>query len=108
MADSHKPDAFEHLRSLRGQTIKTFSGKPNRILMVTGSEVIVGTDKSPEGSGVPIEWVQNGIDLLFEQGEVEIGVPSLGHRGAFVAAVLLTLPGTRRGSNPSRVVLDRN
>lgn len=106
MSDDHKPVASAHLRTLIGKTIETFSGKPNRILHVVGPEVIVGTEKSPEGRRVPIEWVQDGIDLLYKQGEVEIGVPTLGHRGAFVAAVLLTLPGAKRASNPSRIVLN--
>ncbi len=107
MTRPQAPNATVHLNSLVGKTIETYSGKPNRILQVTGPEVIVGTNESPKGQGVPIEWVQDGIDLLYQEGEVQIGVPTLGHRGAFVAAVLLTLPGTRRASNPSRVVLDQ-
>lgn len=98
-------DAREHLQKMVGQTIQTFSGKPNQILAVTGDYVMVGTDKSPAGQPVPIDWVQDGIDLILAEGEVEIGVPTLGHRGAFVAAVLLTLPGVQRVPNPSRIRL---
>jgi hypothetical protein len=37
--------------------------------------------------------VQSGLDQLLETGEIEVSVPSLGHRSSFGGAVLLTLPG---------------
>jgi hypothetical protein len=86
-------DAHTLLSSLVGQQIRTITGRPNTVLAVAGDNVIVATDRSPAGEPVPIEWVQSGLDRLLEAGEIEVGVPSLGYRGALVAAVLLTLPG---------------
>ena len=60
---------------------------------VRGDNVIVATNRSPTGQPVPIEWVQSGLEQLLETGEIEVSVPSLGHRSSFVGAVLLTLPG---------------
>ncbi|MBA2311749.1 MAG: hypothetical protein H0V97_02990 [Actinobacteria bacterium] len=34
------------------------TGRPNRVLSVMGDRVIVGTEKSPEGKPIQIEWVQ--------------------------------------------------
>lgn len=65
----------------------------NRIIRVDADEVIVGTGRSPEGRPVPIVWVQDAIDMLMSNGEVEVTVEALGHRGAFIGAVLATLPG---------------
>jgi hypothetical protein len=98
-------DARKHLEGLQGQTIHTFSGRPNTIIRVEKDEVIVATERSPKGTPVPIEWVQDGIDLLLQESEVEISAGTLGYRGAFVAAVLLTLPQTEKAVNPSRVRL---
>lgn len=86
-------DARTHLESLVGTEIYTLTNRqPNRILGVVGDEVIVATEKSPNGRAVPIQWVQDGIDLLVRKGEVAVDVPNLGHRGAFIGAVLATLP----------------
>lgn len=50
--------------------------------------------------------VQAALDRLVADGEVAISVRSVGHRSAFVGAVLLMLPGTRAvRSTPPRVVL---
>lgn len=100
-------DARAHLRTLVGQEIRTLTtGQPNRILRIEGDEVIVGTGKSPGGSPVPIEWLQDALDLLEHQGEVAVDVETLGHRGAFVGAFLATLPGTVvRSTVPRRVAL---
>ena len=57
-------DARRHLESLVGQEITTLSGRPNRILRIEGSDVIVATGKSPAGKPVPIGWVQDAIDML--------------------------------------------
>jgi hypothetical protein len=70
-----------------------------------GDDVIVGTERSPEGQAVPIEWIQTAMDRLYRDGEVDINVESVGHRSAFVGAVLATLPGVRTETNPRRVVI---
>ena len=81
------------LESLVGQPISTVTGRPNTVLRVEGDSVVVATSRSPTGQPVPIEWVQSGLEQLLETGEIEVSVPSLGHRSSFVGAVLLTLPG---------------
>jgi Domain of unknown function (DUF3883) len=103
--DTTQPDALRHLRSLVGTAIPTLTGSPNRIIEVRPDEVIVGTERSPEGQPVPIEWVQTAMDRLFRDGEVDINVESVGHRSAFVGAALASLPGTRTENNPLRVLL---
>ena len=80
------------LESLVGQPISTVTGRPNTVLRVEGDSVVVATSRSPTGQPVPIEWVQSGLEKLLETGEIEVSVPSLGHRSSFVGAVLLTLP----------------
>jgi hypothetical protein len=80
------------LESLVGQPISTVTGRPNTVLRVEGDSVVVATSRSPTGQPVPIEWVQSGLEQLLETGEIEVSVPSLGHRSSFVGAVLLTLP----------------
>jgi hypothetical protein len=80
------------LESLVGQPISTVMGRPNTVLRVEGNSVVVATNRSPTGQPVPIEWVQSGLEQLMETGEIEVSVPSLGHRSSFVGAVLLTLP----------------
>jgi hypothetical protein len=81
------------LESLVGQPISTVMGRPNTVLRVEGDSVVVATSRSPTGQPVPIEWVQSGLEQLLATGEVEVSVPSLGHRSPFVGAVLPTLPG---------------
>jgi len=54
----------------------------------------VGTEKSPAGTPVPIQWVMDGVEALMRQGTVVVDVESLGYRGAFIGAVLATLLGT--------------
>lgn len=81
------------LESLVGQPISTVTGRPNTVLRVEGDSVVVATSRSPTGQPVPIEWVQDGLEQLLKTGEIEVSVPSLGHRSSFVGAVLLTLPG---------------
>jgi hypothetical protein len=103
-------DARAHLEGLVGQEIFTLTRRmPNTILGLDGDDVIVGTRKSPGGERVPIEWVQDGIDLLVQGHEVVVDVDTLGHRGAFVGAVLATLPGAFvRPTTPRRVALPRS
>lgn len=98
-------DARRHLSRLVGKEIPTMTGKPNRVLEVRGSDVVVGTTKSPEGQPVPIDWVQGAIDRLLDERELEINPQSVGYRSAFVGAVLLTLPGVEGATNPRRVRL---
>ena len=93
-------DARKILAALSGKTIETYTRRPNIVLAVESETVLVGTERSPKGTPVPIEWVQRALDRLAEEDEVEISVPSLGYRSAFVGAVLLSLPGVVRGTNP--------
>jgi hypothetical protein len=100
-------DARAHLQALLGTEIYTLTRRmPNRVLRIDGDDVVVGTTKSPHGERVPIEWVQAGIDLLEQGHEVAVDVETLGHRGAFVGAVLATLPGAVvHPTTPRRVSL---
>ena len=88
-------DARQLLNSLIGRTIVTVTGRTNSVLAVQDTEVVVATDRSPGGAAVPIAWVQDALDRLVDDGVIEISVDSVGHRSAFVGAVLLTLPGAR-------------
>ena len=100
-------DARAHLTSFVGREVHTLTdNSPNRILRLEGEDVIVGTMKSPDGRPVPIQWVQDAFDLLLRDGEVVVDVETLGHRGAFVGAVLATIPGAVvRSTTPRRVAL---
>ena len=100
-------NAGRHLRGLVGQTVHTITrGRRNRILEIRGTDVIVATDKSPSAEPVPIAEVQAAIDLLERDGEVRVNVETVGHRSAFVGAVLATLPGAVVLTNPQRVRLE--
>ena len=56
-------DARELLRTDRG-TIYTVTGRSNRVLSIGDRDVIVGTERSPNGEAVPVEWVQDALDQL--------------------------------------------
>jgi hypothetical protein len=99
------PDMKAVISSLVGVSISTLTGRPNRVLRISGDKVWVGTAKSPQGKPVEIGWVQAAADRLFEHGEVEINVPSVGYRSAFVGAVLATLPDVIAEARPRRVRL---
>jgi hypothetical protein len=86
-------DARALAESLTGQQIPTVTDRVNTVLGIAGDDVFVGTGRSPEGQPVPAAWVQGGLDRLREAGEIEISVPSLGHRSSFIGAILLKLPG---------------
>jgi hypothetical protein len=86
------PSAREVFESLIGQQIHTVTGRPNRVARLEHDAVIVATQRSPEGTPVPVIWVQDAIDRLYKRHEIEVSVESLGYRSAFVGAVLLTLP----------------
>jgi hypothetical protein len=98
-------DAHTHLTRLVGRTIRTLTGRPNHVIALEGLDVVVGTERSPSGSRVPLKWVQDALDRLAETGEVEISVQSVGYRSAFIGAVLLTVPGAEAAENPRRVLL---
>ena len=80
-------DARSHLHPLVGEEIHTLTDRrANRILRVEGDDVIVGTAKSPSGRPVPIQWLQDAVDLLVREGEITVDVETLGHRGASSAS----------------------
>jgi hypothetical protein len=106
--DDSPPRAREVLERLVGAEIPTVTGASNRVLAVDDTAALVSTTRTPEGANVPVEWIQNGIDQLFADGEVTVDTDTLSHRSAFVAAVLLTLPGVRVvGQAPPRLALSR-
>lgn len=103
------PDAREVLRELVDREIRTVTGRLNTVLNVGEAEVRVATARSPGGTGVPIAWVQDALRRLMTDGEIEISVASVGHRSAFLGAVLLTLPGTAAlPTSPPRIRLTRD
>jgi hypothetical protein len=101
----HMTDAQRVLRSLVGRELRTVTGRPNRVLRLEGNQAVVATGRSPAGKPVPVEWVQDALDRLEANGEVEISVDSVGHRSAFVGAVLRELPDSQvvAGSSPPRI-----
>jgi hypothetical protein len=98
-------DAQQVLKPLVGTTIRTLTGRPNRVIAIRGQDVIVATGKSPEGKPVPIAWIQDALDRLVRNGEIEISVPSVGYRSAFIGAVLATIDGSSTSTRPRRVRL---
>jgi hypothetical protein len=101
-----KLDTQQHLISLVGQEIQTLNGRPNTVLSVKGSEVVVATAKSPRGKPVPIADVQAVMDMLISNTELAIDVGTVGYRSAFIGAVLATLPGaTVLPTSPPRIAL---
>ena len=96
-------DARSYLSSLEGRTIPTLTGRPNTILRLDGDDVIVGTNRSPQGRPVPISWIQEALDRLVEEGVVDISVESVGYRSAFVGAVLSQVPGAIAGGGRVRL-----
>jgi uncharacterized protein DUF6884/GIY-YIG catalytic domain-containing protein len=102
-------DARRHLERLIGTTVYTIArDEPNRILRIEGDVVLVGTRRSPSGTPVPVEWVQEAIDRLIAAGELEmttraLGAP-IGYRSAFLGAALRELDGVEVMSRrPARV-----
>jgi hypothetical protein len=96
-------DANDFLQSLVGQPLATLTGRPNRILGLDSDAVIVATDRSPGGRSVPIIWVQDALDRLVTDGIVDISVPSVGYRSAFIGAVLSRVPGAVVGDGLVRL-----
>ncbi len=91
--------------ALVGRTIPTMTGRPNRILRVSGGQVWVATERSPQGKPVAIAEIQEAADRLFAHGDLVIDVATVGHRSAFVGAVLGSLPGVVVMTHPRRLVL---
>jgi hypothetical protein len=101
-------DASEFLRSLVGRDLRTPSGRPNRILSVGDVDVTVATERSPAGQPVLLALITDAIDRLQRDGELEISVQSVGHRSAFVGAVLREIPGAAvLPTSPPRIRLGR-
>jgi hypothetical protein len=88
-----RPGAPGHLLTLVGREIRTVTGRPNTVLSVAATDVVVATSRSPKGNPVPIADVQAAIETLVAKGEITIDVETVGYRSAFVGAVLATLPG---------------
>jgi hypothetical protein len=99
------PTASDLLRSLIGEEIRTVTGTPNMVLAIQGDMALVRTSPSPEGQPIEADEVQKGLDKLRVQGSVRVNMDELGHRSAFVGAVLATLPGTQFTNNPATVTL---
>lgn len=100
------PDARSVLESLVGQQITTLTGRPNTVLSLADADVLVSTDRSPDGTPVPIADVQSALDQLLETGQIELHPRSLGYRSSFVGAVVLTLPGAvALSTSPPRIQL---
>ncbi|MFY1632472.1 EVE domain-containing protein [Solwaraspora sp. WMMB335] len=97
--------AADLLRRLIGQLLPTVSGRTNTILEVQPPHVKVATSRSPQGQQVPIAWVDDALTRLVEERSVEIHPRAVGHRSAFIGAVLLTLPGARATGSPPVVRL---
>jgi hypothetical protein len=88
-----RDEAVDMLRRLIGVQLRTVQGRPNRILGVQPPNVVVATGRSPDGKPVPIQEVQDALDLLRRDGKVTVNPETIGHRSAFIGAVLRTLPG---------------
>ena len=98
-------DARKLLAGLIGRPLQTISGSPNEILELRAQEVVVATGRSPAGTPLPVAWVQDALDSLQAVGELCIDTSTVGHRSAFIGAVLKTLPGARVERGPQRIVL---
>lgn len=99
------PTATDLLRSLIGEEIRTATGMPNMVLAIHGDAALVRTSRSSEGQPVEVGEVQKGLDKLIMHGSVRVNVDELGHRSAFVGAVLATLPSVQFTRNPATVRL---
>jgi hypothetical protein len=98
-------DARAHLLTLVGRPISGLRGGAMTVLEVRDRAVVVRTQRAPEGTTIPIAWVQRGIDLLVHDGETSADAAALGRRSQFIGAVLLTLPGAAPIGDPPRIAL---
>jgi hypothetical protein len=96
-------DARDLLTALVDKPLVTLTGRSNRILAIHQTEVVVATERSPEGQPVPITDVQQALELLARDSEVTITPQVVGYRSAFIGAVLRTLPGATITLDPPRV-----
>lgn len=101
-------DARAHLTSLVGHRIYTVTGEWNDVLSVSGDEVMVRSarTKDSEGSPVPIAWLQEAADRLFEERYLSLRAADLNHRSAFMGAVLLTLEGVEGHTDPAHLTYE--
>jgi hypothetical protein len=100
------PDGRTFLQSLIGKSLRTVTGRENRVLDIVGDSVRVWTSRSPGGQMVPLAWVQEALDRIDRDREIEISVDSVGYRSAFIGAVLQELPGAEViRSSPPRIRL---
>lgn len=66
-------DAYQHALGLVGETLRTpAQERINRILSVDGQSVMVATERSVAGEPVHLRYLQQGLDLLFDEGEVRV------------------------------------
>lgn len=87
-------DARQFLVTLVDMPLVTIRDrKPNRVMRLEGDSVRVETDHSgAKGALIPILWVQQGIDVPYQDGELRINKKALGHkRTAFIGAALSQL-----------------
>lgn len=103
-------DARQHLERLVGRILRTPSrDEPNTVLRIDGENVIVATSRAPDGTPVPVIWVQEAMDRLVSTGELEVTTEalgsSIGHRSVFLGAVLRELDGAEVLRNPPRIRL---
>ncbi|MBN8868263.1 MAG: HNH endonuclease [Solirubrobacterales bacterium] len=90
---------------MEGETLPTLTGKPNEILEVAESYVLVGTEQKPEGSRVYYTYLQAEVDRLWsESGERNIVTTG---RGGVVGAILQAM-GYELLGRPRRVVVPAN
>ena len=98
-------DAKAHLLTLVERPIASLRGEAMMVLEVRDRAVVVRTRRAPDGTAIPIAWVQRGVDVLLREGETAATGAALGRRSEFIGAVLLTLPGATRSGDPPRIAL---
>lgn|GEM_PF-2722604 len=104
--ENEPPSAENLLRGLIGQTIYTIARqRPNEILAIERSNVIVGTASSPSGEPVSIAEVQAALDMLYRDGSLRLDKKTVGYRSAFIGAFLAALPDVTVETNPRRASL---
>jgi hypothetical protein len=96
------PDIREYLLGITGQTLPTKTGKPNRVVSVGDTTVLVATEGNPGGAAVSIALVQDVADRVFAGEEVEFDPQA---RSAIVGAVLQTMPEVEVLADPRRARL---
>lgn len=99
------PSARKLVDNLIGTPLQTPSGRLNTILRIEGENIIVATDRSPKGKPVPLQLVQAALDILQDTRSVVIHPDEVGHRSAFIGAVMRTLPGARLQGSPPTITI---